>query len=94
MGGDGVQALADTRYSAATSIGAEDACQRGIAAFTVVRSPLSYLCAAYGTLETRHAAVTLIHEALHYAGLTERPSDPLGLSTDEINRMVRVCCGL
>ncbi len=94
MGGDGVQALADARYSAATAIGAEDACRHGVAAFTVVRSPLSYLCAAYGTLDTRHAAATLIHEALHYAGLTERPSDPRGLSTDEINRMVRVHCGL
>jgi hypothetical protein len=94
LGGDGVEALANTRYSEATSIGAEDACQHGIAAFTVVRSPLSYLCPAYGSLDTVHAALTLIHEALHYAGLTERPSDPQGLSTDEINRMVRMQCGL
>ncbi len=94
LGGDGIAALADTRYSPATSIGAEGACQHGIAAFTVVRSPLSYLCAAYGTLDTRRAAATLIHEALHYAGLTERPSDPRGLSTNEINRMVRTQCGL
>ncbi len=94
LGGDGVAALASTRYSPAASIGAEGACRHGIAAFTVVRSPLSYLCAAYGTLDTRGAAATLIHEALHYAGLTERPSDPRGLSTSEINRMVRTQCGL
>jgi hypothetical protein len=94
LGGDGVAALASTRYSPAASIGAEGACRPGIAAFTVVRGPLSYLCAAYGTLDTRRAAATLIHEALHYAGLTERPSDPRGLSTHEINRMVRTQCGL
>lgn len=46
------------------------------------------------TLDTSHAAATLIHEALHYAGLTERPSDPRGLSTNEINRVVRTQCGL
>jgi hypothetical protein len=37
--------------------------------------------------------MTLIHEALHHAGLTEKPMDPGGMSAREIDGMVNRACG-
>ena len=37
--------------------------------------------------------MTLIHEALHHAGLTEKPKDPEAMSAREIDNMVEDACG-
>jgi hypothetical protein len=39
------------------------------------------------------AAAVLIHEALHYAGLSEQPRDPQGMHARDIDRMVKKACG-
>jgi hypothetical protein len=38
--------------------------------------------------------MTLIHEALHSAGMSEQPHDPDALSSFQINRLVRKNCDL
>jgi len=35
----------------------------------------------------------LIHEVLHDAGMSEKPADPNGLTSQEINRLVSARCG-
>ena len=37
--------------------------------------------------------MTLLHEALHHAGLTEKPADPDGMTAREIDGMVNNVCG-
>ena len=39
------------------------------------------------------AAVAVIHEALHHAGLTEAPHDRLAMTSIEITEMVEDACG-
>lgn len=50
-------------------------------------------CRSFGTLTVGEAANTLIHEALHVAGHRERPPDTTGMTTGEIQQMVREACG-
>jgi hypothetical protein len=40
------------------------------------------------------AAMVIIHEALHHAGLSEYPQDPDGMTSRAINGMVMEQCGL
>jgi hypothetical protein len=44
-------------------------------------------------LDTDKAALVLLHEALHFAGLTEQPHDPRAMTSSEINDMVKDRCG-
>jgi hypothetical protein len=53
----------------------------------------TFLCTGFSSLTDEHAALVLVHEALHHAGLTESPSDPSGMSSAAINEMVRTACG-
>ena len=52
------------------------------------------LCPSFGDLSSKQAAVVLIHEALHHAGLTEQPADPLGMTPDQRNQLVEASCRL
>lgn len=71
------------------------ACQRkGVAAFTTLGNPTTYLCESFASLPPRFAALSLIHEALHYAGLPERPVHPTAMSTWEINEVIHNRCKL
>jgi len=45
-------------------------------------------------LLTEQAAMVVIHEALHHAGLPERPHDKKAMTSGQINDMVREACGL
>ncbi len=93
-GADGRQLLARTLYSPATLDQESRICGRGVAAFTSVGGDHTRLCRTFGRLPTRRAAVVLIHEALHFAGLSESPADPAAPSSNEINRRVEESCGL
>ena len=68
-------------------------CRGGVSAVTVVECPQVRLCKRFASLGTVHAAATLIHEALHFAGMSEKPLDPQGLEPREIDRMVKKACG-
>ena len=51
------------------------------------------LCKRFASLGTMQAATLIIHEALHYSGMSEWPKDPQGLEPREINNMVKKACG-
>ena len=69
-------------------------CSEGVAAYTSVGSPRTVLCPAFASLSTSGAARILIHEALHFAGLGEKPADPKAPESYEINQIVTASCGL
>ena len=75
------------RNSAVTSQGAENL------AFTTVGGAPTWICRHFARVSTETAAVAVIHEALHHAGLTERPHDRMAMSSVEITQMVRTECG-
>lgn len=75
------------RNLAASSRGAENL------AYTTVGGAATFLCRHFARVTTETAAVAVIHEALHHAGLTEWPADRLAMSSTEITDMVEAACG-
>ncbi len=94
LGADGVATLSATIYLPPTHDFEVRACDAGAVAFTFVGAPQTRLCDRFGGLARQRAAILLIHEALHQAGLNERPHDPDGLTPHQIDRMVGKACGL
>lgn len=96
LGANGLTQLAATRYKPVADTGGERVCGRGpsAAAFTLVGSPRTIVCPAFDRLSVEHAAVVLLHEALHSAGLGEWPADPQAPDSGAISRMVRTACEL
>jgi len=93
LGADGLAILDGIVYSQNEVVEARRKCGQGIAAFTQVRGNQVRLCPFFATLGTSGGATVLIHEALHSAGLTERPPDPSAMTALEITRMVAKNCG-
>ncbi len=93
LGADGLEKLSRTIYLPPQP-GESSTCRSLVSAFTGVGTPHTRLCPAFGRLRNDRAAIVLIHEALHYAGLGERPSDPDGLTALQINHLVEAACGL
>ena len=94
LGKNGSCSLAVSRYLAATSREEQQVCRRRASAFTRVGSPQTRLCRSFSRLGVEQAARVLIHEALHYAGMRERPAYPEALGSAEINHLVTRSCGL
>ena len=67
---------------------------RGSVAYTYVGGGPTWICRKYWRLTDKQAAMIIIHEALHHAGLTERPRDANGMTAAAINRMIAKRCGL
>jgi hypothetical protein len=67
---------------------------RSSIAYTFVGGGPTWICRKYWRLSDKQAAMVVIHEALHHAGLTERPRDPDGMTAAAINGMVTKRCGL
>jgi hypothetical protein len=76
------------RTAAANPWGAK----KRILAFTSAGAPSTWLCRNFAWVSAETAAVVVIHEALHHAGLTEWPVDRTAMTSVEINRMVRKAC--
>lgn len=51
-----------------------------------------WICRNFARVSTETAAVTLIHEALHLAGLSEQPIERLAMASTEITEIVEVAC--
>lgn len=94
LGADGLALLGRTVYSPPRGEREERLCERGVPAFTVLRSARTRVCIGLGSLARSDAATILIHEALHYAGLPERTGSRAGPSSHSINRRVRRSCHL
>jgi hypothetical protein len=89
----GVDRLKTTFYAPPSAGRKDDACGENTLAYTHVGSPVTHLCAGFGTLSRENAAVILIHEALHFAGMAEAPQFPDALTSQEIHRLVIESCG-
>ncbi|MCH7666110.1 MAG: hypothetical protein IH936_09325 [Acidobacteria bacterium] len=95
FGKDAKEVMDESRYHWVALSAEETACQqKHAAAFTWVGEDLTCLCPAFASLSVNDAAIALVHEALHHAGLTEQPGDPLGMTRDQIDQMVRTSCRL
>jgi len=93
LGADGLEKLSITSYRQSTMTMERSLCRGGVSAVTVVECPQVRLCKRFASLGTLPAAATLIHEALHFAGMSEKPLDPQGLEPRQIDRMVKESCG-
>ena len=89
---DGVEMLSTTIYMPTHPFDEQSLCQTA-AAFTWVGGAHTRLCRRFTSLSDERAAMTLIHEALHHAGLTEAPADPEAMTAREIDNMVEDACG-
>ncbi len=87
----GADALALTRYRGGGEVGA---CLRHVPAFTCVGCDQTVLCPTFTRLGRSEGATILIHEALHFAGLRERPGYAGEMSAPEITAMVQTSCHL
>jgi hypothetical protein len=93
LGADPVELLGRALYYPAALNRNNPACRNGAQAFTRVGSPITWVCDRFARLDTDKAALVLLHEALHFAGLPEQPHDPQAMTSSEINDLVKDRCG-
>jgi hypothetical protein len=93
LGSDGHELLSRTLYYGASRGEEESAC-RSAFAITQVGSPVTRICSRFARASTERAALVVIHEALHLAGLGESPQTPGAMSSSEINDRIADRCGL
>jgi hypothetical protein len=95
LGAEGIATLSTTIYRPATRSKDMKTCRSsGAVAFTTVGRPHTRVCKGFASLPQRQAAMFLIHEALHHAGLGEWPHNSDALKSTQINRLVRKSCKL
>jgi len=92
LGANGEEKLALTVFERAGP-GKIDVCYRRHAtAFTRVGTSTTWICPVFDQLVSFDAALTLIHEALHFAGLPELPGTPGALKSVQIQDIVAANC--
>ncbi len=91
LGANGEAMLARSVYSCA---GENRRCEERVAAFTTVGSTRIRLCHGFQALPIPSAAVLLLHEALHSAGLLESPPHANAMTAHEISTLVSQGCSL
>ncbi|MCP3960649.1 MAG: hypothetical protein GY719_22630 [bacterium] len=90
LGADGPKTLSSTLYFPA-EVTENPPCWRA-AAFTRVGGRVTFLCEGFSRLPASRAAVILLHEALHSAGVDEQPHDPDALTSSQITQLVARTC--
>jgi hypothetical protein len=90
---DGIDLLGQTLYAPLTATEKRRYCSRGTVAVTAAGGPVTKPCPYFSRLSDERAAVTLIHEALHFAGQPEAPFDRDAPTSFGITRMVISSCG-
>lgn len=94
LGANGPNVLSRTTYRDGTGSAACNS-HPSAAAVTQPGSFTVLLCGTnFTNLSASGAAVVVIHEGLHSAGLNENPPDPSAMTSDQINQMVMSKCGL
>jgi hypothetical protein len=93
LGADGIEVLSATTYSGPQTDFESEVCG-GSTAFTAVGRADTRLCPGFGDLKSNDAALVLIHEALHHAGLEEAPGYEGAMTAVEIDELVAKHCGL
>jgi len=94
LGSDGTDALARVVFLPVGKAQARDGVCRGSSAYTLVGGGPIWVCRDFKRLSDEQAAMVIIHEALHHAGLSEYPQDPDGMTSNAINGLVMEQCGL
>ncbi len=94
LGADAIETLRTGLYFPIASHRKEKAvCGRAVA-YTNVGAAPTFLCRDFSRLSDDRAAMYVIHEALHHAGLTEKPHDQGAMTSRAINTMVANACQL
>jgi len=94
LGAEGIEVLTTTLYFPVSSHKRESKLCRRNVAYSVVGGSPTWLCRDFARLSDKRAAMFVIHEALHHAGLTEKPNDLNGMTSRAINGMVSRDCEL
>ena len=102
LGADGLEMLSTSLYHPVDSYRREvEVCGRNPAvdfegattlAYTTVGGAVTRICRHFARVSKETAAIAMIHEALHHAGLNEKPHDRMAMSSIEITRMVKRAC--
>ena len=92
LGADGEEMLNTTLYFPVAANNRRDGICRQAAAYTKVGAKSTFICPEFSRLSDKRAAMFLVHEALHHAGLSEKPLDRRGMTSLEINTMVGRKC--
>ena len=92
LGTDGVVTLNTTLYFPVAAHNRRDGICRQAAAYTKVGAKSTFVCPEFSRLSDERAAMFVVHEALHHAGLSEKPLDRSGMTSLEINTMVGKKC--
>ena len=93
LGADGKEMLKATLYIPVASYNRKDGICRRAAAYTKVGARSTFICPEFSRLSDERAAMFVVHEALHHAGLTEKPQYRRGMTSLAINSMVGRSCG-
>jgi hypothetical protein len=94
LGANGIETLGKlSLYPIGRHEAKANVCRTSIA-YTYVGGGPTWICRKFWRLSDKQAAMVVIHEALHHAGLGEKPRDPNGMTVAAINRMVTKRCGL
>lgn len=94
LGSDGMESLGRVIFLPIGRAQARGNVCHGISAYTMVGGGPVRVCREFSRLSDTQAAMVIIHEALHHAGLSEHPLDPDGLTSNQINGLVMEKCGL
>jgi len=88
---DGVEMLTRSIYARATAGMEATWCRHAVAGTSVGRRTV-FLCRRFATLPVEEASAILIHEAMHWAGMSESHLEQGCLTGDEISSNVRRAC--
>ncbi len=93
LGADPLEMLRTGLYFPASPARETSRCRRAMAQTYVGDAP-TWICRRVTSYSNERVAVVVLHEALHHAGLTERPHDADAMTSGAINSMVASNCGL
>jgi len=93
LGADPFETLKTGLYFPANPARETSACRRSFAQTYVGEAP-TWICRRITSYSDEQAAMVVIHEALHHAGLPERPHDKKAMSSGQINDLVEKSCNL
>lgn len=94
LGADPASLLRGLFFYPAGSNSGNRSCRSRASAFTEVGSHVTWVCDNFALLSDRQAAMVILHEALHAAGLPEAPRVPDAPTSAEINAQVGALCSL
>ncbi len=92
LGADPERLLLQAEYRPATREQEATFCSRRAVAMTHVGQASTWVCRTFSALTSHEAALVVLHEALHFGGLTESPGARDAMSSGEINLLVASRC--